>query len=210
MKLRVIAFVIWAVVAASAMFWALRLSASSPVAPAYTVAVGAATTPRGDLTRLFGAALVREAGGPAVVVQTPLSGRFRLLGVAAPRQGGDRTGLALIAVDGKPARSYAVGALVDGELVLQSVHARGAQLGAKGAPPQVTLDLPALPPAATGSLPPASALPPTPGGPVAFGTVAPPTVGGVAAPAMPVPTEPQSGEPVPIPVPPPSGNTNTR
>ena len=210
MKLRVIAFVIWAAVAASAMFWALRLSASSPVAPAYTVAVGAATTPRGDLTRLFGAAPVREAGGPAVVVQTPLSGRFRLLGVAAPRQGGDRSGLALIAVDGKPARSYAVGALVDGELVLQLVHARGAQLGAKGAPPQVTLDLPALPPAATGSLPPASAQPPSAGGPVAFGAVAPPTVGSVVAPALSVPTEPQPGEPVPIPAPPPSGNTNTR
>jgi len=206
MSLRVIAFVIWAAVAASAMFWALRLGASSPMAPAHTVSVGAAAAPRGDLTRLFAAAPVAETGGPAVVVQTPLSGRFRLLGVAAPRQGGDRTGLALIAVDGKPARSYAVGALVDGEMMLQSVHARGAQLGAKGAPAQVTLELPALPPAATGSLPLAPAAPSTLGAPN-FGAVAPPTVG---APAMPVPTEPQSGEPAPIPVPSSPGNTNTR
>ena len=202
MKLRVIAFVIWAAVAASAMFWALRLSASSPAAPAHTVAVGAAAAPRGDLTRLFGAAPVRDAGGPAVVVQTPLSGRFRLLGVAAPRQGGDRTGLALIAVDGKPARSYAVGALVDGELTLQSVHARGAQLGAKGAPAQVTLELPALPLAATGSLAPASSLSSSPG--------VPPVVSAVVAPAMAVPTEPQSGEPTSIPQPPAAGSSNTR
>ncbi len=207
MKLRIIAFVIWAAVAASAMFWALRLGASSPVAPAHTVAVGAAVAPRGDLTRLFGAAPVRDAGGPAVVVQAPLSGRFRLLGVAAPRQGGDRTGLALIAVDGKPARSYAVGALVDGELVLQSVHARGAQLGAQGAPAQVTLELPALPAAATGSLPSGAALPPTPGVP-AFGVVAPPPAPAVVAPVMAVPTEPQPGEPVPVS--PPTPNTNTR
>ncbi len=207
MKLRIIAFVIWAAVAASAMFWALRLGASSPVAPAHTVAVGAAAAPRGDLTRLFGAAPVRDAGGPAVVVQAPWSGRFRLLGVAAPRQGGDRTGLALIAVDGKPARSYAVGALVDGELVLQSVHARGAQLGAQGAPAQVTLELPALPAAATGSLPSAAALPPTPGVP-AFGVVAPPPAPAVVAPVMAVPTEPQPGEPVPVS--PPTPNPNTR
>ena len=212
MKLRVIAFVIWAAVAASAMFWALRLAASSPRAPAHTVAVGAAAAPRGDLTRLFGAAPVRDAGGPAVVVQTPLSGRFRLLGVAAPRQGGDRTGLALIAVDGKPARSYAVGASVDGDLVLQSVHARGAQLGAKGAAPQVTLDLPALPLAATGSLPAVSTLPPTLGAP-GIGAVASPAPGAPGAgvaPVVAVPTEPQSGEPAPIPVPPPPGTTNTR
>ena len=109
MALRFIAFVIWAAVAASAMFWALRLGASSPVAPGHTVAVAAAAAPRGDLTRLFGAAPARDAGGPNPIVDTPLSSRFRLLGVAAPRQGGDLTGLALIAVDGKPARSYAVG-----------------------------------------------------------------------------------------------------
>jgi len=150
MKERLVAFAIWAAVAASAVFWGLRLAASSPVAPTYTIAVAAAAAPRGDLTRLLGAAPVRE--GAAVVV-SPLASRFRLLGVAAPRQGGDRNGLALIAVDGKPARSYAVGAPIDGDLVLQAVHARGARLGAKGADAQVLLDLPALPPAATGSLP---------------------------------------------------------
>jgi len=196
MKVRLLAFVIWAAVAASAMFWVLRLGASSPAAPAHTVAVGAANAPRGDLTRLFGAAPAREAKGAAVVLESPLSSRFRLLGVAAPRQGGDRSGLALIAVDGKPARSYAVGSAVEGELVLQSVHTRGARLGARGAAAQVTLELPALPPPATGSLPPAQ----TPVTPVAL-----PGVG--AALPMPVATSPviavtadsQQGEPTAVP-----------
>jgi len=205
MALRFIAFVIWAAVAASAMFWALRLGASSPVAPAHTVAVGAAAAPRGDLTRLFGAAPVRDAGGPNQNVDTPLSSRFRLLGVAAPRQGGDLTGLALIAVDGKPARSYAVGKPVDGDLLLQSVHARGAQLGAKGAAPQVTLELPLLPPPATGSLP----LPQAPGTPPAM-KGAPVSDSAVVSPMLPVlPTEPQLVQPAPVLVPPPPG-VNTR
>jgi len=205
MRVRLVAFVIWAAVAASAMFWALRLGASSPTAPVHTVAVGAAAAPRGDLTRLFGAAPVREAGA-AVVVESPLSSRFRLLGVAAPREGGDRNGLALIAVDGKPARSYAVGAAVDGELVLQSVHARGAKLGARGATPQVTLDLPVLPPPATGSLPLAMA----PGAPVGLAGAAVPMVS-MPPPVVGVPLEPQQGEPVPVPPNLPNQpNSNTR
>ena len=199
MRVRLVAFVIWAAVAASAMFWLLRLSASSPAAPAHTVAVAAATTPRGDLTRLFGAAPAATGEGPAAVVESPLASRFKLLGVAAPRQGGDRNGLALIAVDGKPARSYAVGAAVDGELLLQSVHARGARLGMSGAQAQVTLELPALPAPATGSLPPAvapgSELPAPPAAAVPVPVVAPPS--------LPAPSEPQPLEPPPIMVPPP-------
>jgi general secretion pathway protein C len=150
MKERLVAFAVWAAVGISAVFWGLRLGASSPAAPAHTVAIAAAAAPRGDLTRLLGAAPVRES---AAVVVNPLASRFRLLGVAAPRQGGDRAGLALIAVDGKPARSYAVGAPIDGDLVLQSVHARGARLGAQGAEVRLTLDLSVPPPAATGCLP---------------------------------------------------------
>ncbi len=197
MRVRLVAFVIWAAVAASAMFWVLRLSATSPTAPAHTVAVGAAAAPRGDLTRLFGAAPAAPDSA-AAVAESPLSSRFKLLGVAAPRQGGDRNGLALIAVDGKPARGYAVGAAVDGELVLQSVHARGASLGTTGAAPQVTLELPALPAAATGSLPPAVG---SAGTLPAVGATAPAPV--VAPPAAPAPAEPQPLEPKPIMVPPP-------
>lgn len=152
---RLIAFVVWAAVATSAMFWILRLSVSSPTAPAHTSAVSDSNPSRGDLARLFGVAATRDTANTSAAAQAEGSGlaaRFRLLGVAAPRQGGDRDGLALIAVDGKPARGYAVGASVDGELILQSVHQRGARLGTRGQEAQVVLDLPALPPPATSSL----------------------------------------------------------
>jgi len=198
MKVRLLAFVIWAVVAASVMFWVLRLGASSPAAPAHTVAVGAAAAPRGDLTRVLGAAPVRESAAAAVTVDSPLASRFRLLGVAAPRQGGDRQGLALIAVDGKPARSYTVGASIDGELVLQSVHQRGAKLGGRGAATQVSLVLPALPAPATGSLPLAAAPPATapplaaPGGGVPGTTPMPPQVVAPPDQGTPVPAPPLS------------------
>ncbi len=193
MKVRLVAFVIWAVVAASAVFWALRLGAASPMAPAHTVAVAAAAAPRGDLTRLFGAAPVRDS---AAVVVSPLASRFRLLGVAAPRQGGDRNGLALIAVDGKPARSYAVGTPIDGELVLQAVHARGARLGARGAATQVTLDLPALPRAATGSLPLAQA-----------GAAAPASIATLPAVMRAVEPQPVESTPPSLPLGPPVNST---
>jgi len=148
MQARVVAFVVWALVAASAMYWLLRLSASSPAAPGHTAAVAALAVPRGDLTRVLGAPPPSAKGEP--VAEPALAARFRLLGVAAPRQGGDSVGLALIAVDGKPARGYKVGAPVDGDIVLQSVHPRGASLGARGASAQVQLDLPPLPAPATG------------------------------------------------------------
>jgi len=122
MNARPIAFVVWAAVAASAVFWLLRLTAGSPSAPPHTVAVSTAQTPRGDLSRVLGAPPV--VATPGAPLEPALASRFKLLGVAAPREGGERSGLALIAVDGKPARGFKVGAAVDGEIVLQSsIHA---------------------------------------------------------------------------------------
>lgn len=203
MTARVTAFVVWAAVAASVMFWLLRLVSSSPTAPAYTVTVAASTTPRGDLARVLGAP--PQAGPVAALPSEPaLAARFKLLGVAAPRQGGDQVGLALIAVDGKPARGYQVGAPIDGALVLQSVHARGAALGAPGAPAQVTLELPALPAAATSSRPPGAApaaVMPAPNLPPPVAGVPPPPPSPVAAPG-PVPVGGESQPPTAVPPPP--------
>jgi general secretion pathway protein C len=65
-----------------------------------------------------------------------------LLGVLADRQQG---GAALIAVDGKAAKPYRVGATVDGNLVLQSVAGRHAVLAESvDGPAQITLELPPL------------------------------------------------------------------
>ena len=208
MSARVTAFVIWAAVAASAVFWLLRLTASSPSAPSHTVAVATSSTPRGDLTRLLGAPPV--ANNPSALVAEPaLASRFKLLGVAAPAPGGGAMGLALIAVDGKPARSYKVGAAVEGEIVLQSVHARGIALGARdAAAAQVRLDLPPLPLASTSNRPPGS-------GQVGvsapmFGVVNPPGSGPIATlpqPIQGIPPSSEAAEPAPLLVAPPGQNT---
>lgn len=203
MQARVVAFVVWALVAASAMYWLLRLSASSPAAPGHTAAVAATTPPRGDLTRVLGAPPPAAKGEP--LVEPALAARFKLLGVAAPRQGGDAVGLALIAVDGKPARGFKVGAPVDGDIVLQSVHPRGAALGARGAGPQVQLELPALPAPATGR-PGAGPFVPAPAMP---GMVAP-AGGTIASVPVPVPPPPGFASEAPPDAPPPQPGPATR
>jgi general secretion pathway protein C len=207
MNARPIAFIVWAAVAASAVFWLLRLTAGSPSAPPHTVAVSTAQTPRGDLSRVLGAPpVVATPGSP---LEPALASRFKLLGVAAPREGGERSGLARIAVDGKPARGFKVGAAVDGEIVLQSVHPRGAALGSRDAPPQVRLELPPLPAAATSNRPPGAAMPAAPGFMAQGGAnvVTPPIVTlPQQAPGVPPMSETQE----PPPVPPPAGGVNTR
>ena len=160
---RLSAFVIWSLVAATAVFWALRLSGQPLQAPAYAVAVGKSAPIRGDLTRLFGAAPI-VAVAPESVPEA--SSRFKLVGVMAPKasQAASGYGLALIAVDGKPARAYAVGSLLDSDLVLQSVSMRSASLGPAQGNRSVLLELPVLPAPATGVLP-------APGGPAAPGAI---------------------------------------
>ena len=153
MLARLCALVVWALVAATTVFWGLRLLVRAPPAPTAAVVVGDATSTRVDLTRLLGATPVAVAAAPGVL--TEAGSRFRLLGIMAPKPSatGRAHGVALIAVDGKLPRAYQVGAAVDGEMLLQSVSLRSAALGSARGGPGVTLELPPLPTAATGTLP---------------------------------------------------------
>jgi general secretion pathway protein C len=152
---RLSAFVIWSLVAATAVFWALRLAASPAPVPPYAVAVSKSVVVRGDLTRLFGVP-PRLAVVAGAAPEAP--SRFKLLGVMAPRspaaQAEEGRGVALIAVDGKPAKAYAIGARLDGDLVLQSVGLRTAAIGTAQGARSVLLELPALPAPHSGVLPP--------------------------------------------------------
>jgi general secretion pathway protein C len=149
MTARLLAFVVWAAVAATAVFWGLRLFVNAPPAPPNTVAAGTPGLARGDLSRVFG---TDPVAGPAPVAQAP--SRFHLVGVVAPQPGTPpRAAVALIAVDDKPARAYRVGAPVDDRLVVQAVQGRTVSLGPRGAPAEVQLELPPLAQAATGTLP---------------------------------------------------------
>jgi general secretion pathway protein C len=127
-------FMLWGLVAASAVYWATKLSSGAGSA---VLAPAARTAPPADpvaVARLLG------AGSVAAAAPASLSSRFTLLGIVS-RPG--NTGAALIATDGKPARPYRVGMPVEEGLLLQSVEPRRASLGATmDGPPAVTLELP--------------------------------------------------------------------
>lgn len=154
MVARWLALGIWALVAASAVFWGSRLLVKPTPAPAHATTVSATAALRGDPVRLFGED-VRPAQAAAAAPVVPVDTRFKLVGVVAARQPA-QGGIALIAVDGKPARAYRVGATVEGETVLLAVNARGADLGPRAGSPSVALQIPPLPAPTTGSLPPAA------------------------------------------------------
>lgn len=189
MAARAFAFVIWAALAASAVFWVLRLTASSRPLPPHAVTVAESPT-RGDLGRLLG----REAVAEQAVAPTVSDGALKLVGVVAPGKG-VRAGVALISVEGQPAKPYRVGATVEADLVLLAVQQRAASLGPREGPATLTLELPALPPPTTGTLPPPAGLDapqPPPGVP---------RLGGLPRnrlpPPVPAPPQMQPAEPAP-------------
>ena len=144
---------VWALAAGSGLYWGLQLFVQAPAAPAYTQTAAISPALNGDLTRLLGND-PPPAPPEAAPAEVAADARFQLIGVVSPpsRQAA-REGVALIAVDGNPAKAFRVGAVVEGNNVLQSVAARGVTLGPRDGPPLVALNLPPPTPAATGSLP---------------------------------------------------------
>jgi general secretion pathway protein C len=129
--------------AASVVYWVLKF-VQSTATPANAAVVSMNAAPPVDSL-----ALARGLGGgiaPAVTGSPAPAGginasRFVLTGVVAGRF--ERQSIALIAVDGKPARPYRVGAQVTEGVVLQSVQNRQADLASdKDAPVSATLELP--------------------------------------------------------------------
>ena len=141
-------FFIWALVAASAAFWGIKVfAATRPVPPGAQAPQAVAAN--GPMERLFGAVAVQTAAVPAA---HPESERFQLVGVIAPPNGTAQGGFAVIALDGQPARTWRVGSVVDGNTSLLSVSKRGAEFGPSGGPSAFTLQLPEPATAETGTL----------------------------------------------------------
>jgi len=145
---------VWALAAASAVFWGLKF-VPAPGAPA-ALPIAGSGAPVADpavVARLLGA---NPSAAPAPGAVSGAS-RYNLLGVVADR---DHRGAALIAVDGKPPKPYRVGARVDDGLLLQSVAPRRVVLASSAdAPASVTLDLPVPTEAPAANTPPAAAIP---------------------------------------------------
>ncbi len=184
---------VWAAVAASGWYWTQTgLSAGGPSmieAPAIT-APPEISRPM-ELARLLGAAAPAVDGpgpGPA--------DRFILSGVIASLVG---QGAALISVDGKPARPFAVGAELAPGYVLVSVALREAML-AEGlfAPVRAVLSLPLPKQGAATSIAPVLALP----GAIPPGIPAAATVPPAGAPGVAPSVASDATAPSPPPVPP--------
>lgn len=210
MSARLVAFVVWAAVAACAAYWGLRLIVTPRPVPSQAQSVSMSAAQRGDMARLFAVAPVANAAP----VEPGLAARFKLIGVMAPQDAdaGREQGVALISIDDKPPRAYRVGARVDQSLVLQSVAKRSAAIGPASGAVAVQLELPAPALPATGSLTPASAIlsagtlpsgpvapPPPPGPGIASPPVAPPGAAppGAGMPASPPPADAAAGMPAP-------------
>lgn len=136
---RLAAAAVWAVVAASGWYWTQAgLFAPRPAAVEAIVAGAPAETSNpAELARLLGAP-PRVAAGPG---PGPAE-RFSLIGVIAKVAG---QGAALIAVDGKPAQPFAVGAQIAPGYVLVSVGLREARVADDSrAPTSVVLSMPVL------------------------------------------------------------------
>jgi general secretion pathway protein C len=122
---RVVTLAVAAVAAASAAYWGLKVWNASQVSRAGTAAIASAPPldPQALANALGGgtAALAQHTGSASVA-----NTQYVLQGVVADTHSG---GAALIAVDGKPAKAFRVGVVVDGGLVLQSVSGRRAALG---------------------------------------------------------------------------------
>ncbi|RRS06198.1 hypothetical protein EIP75_00970 [Aquabacterium soli] len=161
---RILALLVWAAVAASLAFWGLRWMARPAAVPPGTSSVAlSGAVPRADVTRLLSPPATAADEPSAPSQQAMLASRLQLVGVVAPRRQGDG-GIALLVVDGKPARAYKTGHAIDGDLVLQSVTQQGVQIGPAGGAAAVNLNLPLLPAAATGMLPSANGVGGAPAG----------------------------------------------
>ncbi len=143
-------FVVSALVVASALLWSYVLTRPTKAAAAPAATLSVAVPP--DLTRLLGT----DPPPAAVVSEAPpvADARMQLIGVVHPTTENDaEEGLALIAVNGQPAKVYRVGMVVDGETVLQAVEARGARLGPLGGATLIALSTAPLGSAPAAGLP---------------------------------------------------------
>lgn len=187
--LRLATFSVWALAAASAVYWGLKFVAAPQAA---AVAVPEAKAVPADPARtalLLGAVPAVATAAPVVSVAS----RFALVGVVA---GVSHAGAALIAVDGKPAKPYRVGSVVEDGYVLQSVAPRRAVLAeAMDAAPALTLELPLTPAVSAGAqAETAVAQPPAPA--AARPVLAPPsTTGPTTAPGWASRRRPPPGSP---------------
>ena len=158
--IRSLTFVLWLLAGGCAVYWGLKF-VQGPQAPATAMAALSS----GASSAVDALALAKGLGGGQVNTTNPgassaasvpassiNSSRFALTGVVVSRAGDSRSSVALIGVDGKPARPYRVGASLADGVVLHSVAAGKAMLSSDTkVAPDLTLELPKLTSAVVGT-----------------------------------------------------------
>lgn len=131
---------VWGLVGFSSVAWWLQVRTTHAANTLAPPAAMAATSPpdTGAIARLLGAGA--RSNTVAAAVAPPASSRFVIVGIAAS----GANSVALIAVDGKPAKPFVVGAEATSGWVIKSISGRRVELGTSlQAPVSLTLELPA-------------------------------------------------------------------
>jgi general secretion pathway protein C len=136
---------VWIALGLSAVAWGLALWPSDRQPLAVSVAsLEAAPAPlvqAADIARVLGDSSAAPSSSP--VAAAPTAVRMSLLGVA---MAGKTNAIAVISLDGQPAKAFHVGATVSSGLVLQAVTSNQVLLGAALKSPTLsTLELPKRP-----------------------------------------------------------------
>lgn len=135
-----VALLVWLCAGFVVAYVALRWLGRSPVTAVPVPSVQAVAVDTQAVARALGAREQRVE--PVVLAVAPT--RYVLTGVVSPVAGGQRSGVALIAIDGQRPGTYRVGAVVDGRWAVQSVERRTVVLqSADSAGERITLSLPA-------------------------------------------------------------------
>ena len=133
---RLTSLLVWAVVAYSAVVFALQWGGGVPVDAVVAGSEQKQVLPEVDalaVSKALGAAPVQSASAS-------LASRFVLVGVM---DGGPAQGVALISVDGKPAKPYRLGQTVSDGFVVLATGPKKAELGPQlGASSSLVLELP--------------------------------------------------------------------
>lgn len=127
---RWVAVAVWLLAGLVAGYWGLRWVGYGPVQTLPVAAPQSTEVDAEAVARALGVGLVPATALANGTATAPQGGRYTLKGVVAPAAGGasSTSGVALIEVEGQPARPYRVGAAVDGRWVVQEVTARTATL----------------------------------------------------------------------------------
>ena len=134
--LRLTSLLVWAVVAYSAVVFGLQWGGGEPVDAVVAGSEQKQVSPDVDslsVSKALGVAPVQSASAN-------LASRFVLVGVM---DGGPSQGVALISVDGKPAKPYRLGQTVSDGLVVVGTGPKKAELGPQmGVASSLVLELP--------------------------------------------------------------------